>query len=150
MSYTSHSPDPLAQPDFYDSVPTKRFFAWLVDVAIITLVCLVLTPFTGFLSLLVWAPFWFLVSFLYRWGTLAGGSATWGMRLMAVEMRDADDRAFSAGTAFAHTLGYTVSIAIPVLQVISIILMLTSARGQGLTDHVLGTVAINRRLRRGL
>ena len=32
-----------------------------------------------------------------------------------------------------------------VLQVISIVLMLTTPRAQGLTDHVLGTVALNRR-----
>ena len=30
------------------------------------------------------------------------------------------------------------------VQVVSVILMFTSSRGQGLTDHVLGTVAINR------
>jgi hypothetical protein len=27
---------------------------------------------------------------------------------------------------------------------VSVVLMLTSARGQGLSDHILGTVAINR------
>ncbi|MGJ8558402.1 MAG: RDD family protein, partial [Sulfitobacter geojensis] len=42
-------------------------------------------------------------------------------------------------------LGYSVSFAIPVLQLISIVLMLTSARRQGLTDMVLGTVALNKR-----
>jgi hypothetical protein len=31
------------------------------------------------------------------------------------------------------------------LQVASVVLMLTSRRGQGLSDHVLGTVALNRR-----
>jgi hypothetical protein len=31
------------------------------------------------------------------------------------------------------------------LQLISIVLMLVTARGQGLTDHVLGTTAINLR-----
>ena len=47
--------------------------------------------------------------------------------------------------AFLHTLGYTVSIGMPLLQVISIVLMLTTERAQGLSDHVLGTVALNRR-----
>jgi hypothetical protein len=34
---------------------------------------------------------------------------------------------------------------VPVLQVISIILMLTTAKGQGLSDSLLGTVMLNRR-----
>ncbi|HSG55282.1 MAG TPA: RDD family protein, partial [Paracoccaceae bacterium] len=46
--------------------------------------------------------------------------------------------------AVAHTLGLSISFAMPLLQVVSIILMLTTARKQGLTDHLLGTVALNR------
>ncbi|MEC8575989.1 MAG: RDD family protein, partial [Pseudomonadota bacterium] len=38
-----------------------------------------------------------------------------------------------------------ISVAIPVLQVISVLMMLTSSRGQGLTDALLGTVMLNRR-----
>ena len=34
-----------------------------------------------------------------------------------------------------------------VLQVISIVLMMTTSRAQGLTDHFLGTVAINKAAR---
>ncbi|MEO1734456.1 MAG: RDD family protein, partial [Pseudomonadota bacterium] len=37
------------------------------------------------------------------------------------------------------------SFAFPIVQVISVVLMLTNARAQGLTDHVLGTVALARR-----
>jgi hypothetical protein len=43
-----------------------------------------------------------------------------------------------------HTLGYTLTIATLLPQLLSIALMLTGARGQGLSDLVLGTVAINR------
>lgn len=148
MTYADHTPDPMTQPAFYDNVPSKRLAAWAVDVAVITAVCLVLLPFTGFLALFIWPLFWLVISFVYRWMTLSGGSATWGMRLMAIELREADGARLSPGTAFAHTLGYSVSIALPVLQIISVVLMATTARGQGLTDHVLGTVAINRRLGR--
>ena len=49
------------------------------------------------------------------------------------------------GKAIAHTAGYFVSMAVAVIQIISVIMMLTSARGQGLTDSFLGTVMINRR-----
>ena len=66
------------------------------------------------------------------------------MRLMAIEFRDRTGRRFDLATAFLHTLGYTLTIATLLLQVLSIGLMLTSARRQGLSDLVLGTVAINR------
>ena len=51
---------------------------------------------------------------------------------------------FDFATAFLHTLGYTLSIGTLLVQIVSVFLMFTSSRGQGLTDHVLGTVAINR------
>ena len=59
------------------------------------------------------------------------------------EYRLAADR-FDLSAAFLHTLGFSISISIPVLQVISVVLMLTTGRAQGLTDHVLGTAALNR------
>jgi len=60
-------------------------------------------------------------------------------------MRTMHGERFDLGTAFGHTLGYSLSIAAFPVQAVSILLMLTTARGQGLTDHVLGTVALNRR-----
>ncbi|WP_416361582.1 RDD family protein, partial [Leisingera sp.] len=77
--------------------------------------------------------------------TIANGSATWGMRFAGIELRDGSGQRLGSGLAALHTAGYSLSLALPVLQVISVILMLTSARGQGLTDHFLGTVMLNRR-----
>ncbi|MEC7300489.1 MAG: RDD family protein [Pseudomonadota bacterium] len=138
-------PDPYHQPEFYADIPVKRLLAWVVDCILILGVVLLALPFTAFTGIFFF-PFLFLVlGFLYRWMTLASGSATWGMRLMAVEMRDGYGRKFDGATAFLHTLGYTVSLAFPVLQFVSIVMMLMGAKSQGLTDNVLGTVAINRR-----
>ena len=138
-------PDPVMQPEFYADIPLKRLLAWVVDVIVTTVMVLMIIPFTAFTGLFFLPLLFLTVGFLYRWMTLAGGSATWGMRLMAVEMRDGYGRRFDGGTAFLHTLGYTVSLAFPVLQVISIVMMVMGQRAQGLTDNVLGTVAINRR-----
>lgn len=139
------TPDPEIQPQFYASVPSKRLVAWIFDMILIFVICLIILPFTAFTGLLFF-PFLMLVAgFLYRVATLAGGSATWGMRLMSLEIRQGDDRPLDGPTAFLHTLGYSVSLAIPILQLISVVLMLTSARKQGLTDMVLGTVALNKR-----
>jgi uncharacterized RDD family membrane protein YckC len=85
-----------------------------------------------------------IVGFVYRVITIANGSATWGMRLMAIEFRRADGARFDLGAAFLHTLGYSISWAFPILQLISVVLMATTEKGQGLTDHVMGTVALNR------
>ena len=140
-----HLPDPETQAHFYENVPAKRLLAWIADAVLIFLVCLAVLPFTAFTGVFFFPFLMLVVGFAYRVVTLAAGSATWGMRLFAIEFRTAQGERFDLGTAFLHTLGYSVSIAIPILQVISIVLMLTTARGQGLTDHVLGTVALNRR-----
>ncbi len=141
----AHLPDPDTQPGFYDSVPTKRLLAWLVDTVLIAIVSLIVVPFTAFTGLFFFPFLMFVTGFFYRWFTLAGGSATWGMRLMAIELRGPTGARFDGGTAFLHTLGYTVSWAFPLLQLASVMMMATGARGQGLTDMVLGTVALNRR-----
>ena len=138
-------PDPDTQPQFYAGIPAKRLLAWFVDSLIIVLICVVILPFTFFTGLFFFAFLLLFVGFFYRVITLASGSATLGMRLMSMEIRDHDDRPLSTGTAILHTLGYSVSVGFPLLQVVSIVLMCTSARKQGLTDMVLGTVPMNRR-----
>ena len=142
---TVMTPDPQTQPEFYDGVTLKRFLAWVVDALLIVLICLVIVPFTAFTGLFFFPALMLVVGFVYRWATLSSGSATWGMRLVAMEIRQADDRPLDGGMALLHTFGYTVSVAMAPLQLISVILMLTSERRQGLSDLVLGTVPLNRR-----
>ena len=139
------TPDPDSQPEFYAGVPTKRLFAWAVDALFTLITCLVILPFTAFTGLFFFPLMLLIVGFVYRFATLTKGSATFGMRLFGMELRTAGDEPLDAGTAFAHTLGYTVSVGMAPLQLISIVLMGTTPRGQGLSDMVLGTVALNRR-----
>lgn len=140
----SRLPDPETQAEFYADVPLKRLLAWVVDSAIVLGIGVLLLPLTAFAAVLVLPVYFFVVSFLYRWRTLAGGSATWGMRLMAIQFRTREGELMDGRTALLHTLGYTISVMAFPLQIVSIVLMLTGPRGQGLTDHVLGTVALNR------
>ncbi|MDQ1848227.1 RDD family protein [Gemmobacter fulvus] len=140
----THLPDPDRQAEFYAGVPTKRALAWVVDTILIALITAVIVPFTVFTALFFLPLLYLLISFTYRVLTLAGGSATPGMRLMNVVMLTRNGERFDLATAFLHTLGYTLSIGTLLVQILSGFLMLTSARGQGLTDHILGTVAINR------
>ena len=138
-------PDPEYHAEFYNDVPTKRLFAWGVDVVLISVLVGLLTLLGVFLPLFFLPFLYFCVSFLYRWLTIAGRSATPGMRLMAIELRNSEGRKLDGGQAFLHTAGYAFSVLTVPLQLISIIMMMATPRGQGLTDTVLGTAAINRR-----
>ena len=153
MTYTqsrsySHSalPDPSTAPEFYDGVLFKRAAAWGIDVVLVAILCALLLPFTAFLGLFFFPAMMVVVGFFYRWWTIGSGSATWGMSMMAIELRERDGGRFSSATAFWHTLGYTVSILVAPLQLVSMLMMLVSARRQGLSDLILGTAAVNRPL----
>lgn len=139
-----HSPrSNLFAPHHFAGVPLKRGLAWVFDVILIAVLCILVLPFTAFTGIFFFPFLMLVVGFIYRWFTIAGGSATWGMRMMGIALCDNDGTPLTSGLALAHTFGYTISIALPPLQLISIILMLVTARGQGLTDQVLGTTAIN-------
>ena len=143
MPNTAH-PDPVTQQGFYADTPMKRLFAWFIDMIIISVIVGVIVPLTAFTALF-FIPFLFLVvGFIYRTLTISGRSATWGMRMMSIELRDSDGDRFGFGQSFLHTLGYSVSIGVPILQIISVILMLTTAKKQGLTDMIMGSVMINK------
>ncbi|MBB3710566.1 putative RDD family membrane protein YckC [Limimaricola variabilis] len=138
-------PDPETSPDCYEGVALKRGIAWLVDVTLIAVICALLVPLTAFVGLFFFPMMMMVVGFLYRWWTIASGSATWGMRLMAIELRDGSDRPLDPTQAFLHTAGYAVSIMIFPLQLVSMAMMLLTPHGQGLTDSVLATTALRRR-----
>ena len=138
-------PNPEMHADLYEGVPFKRLIAWGVDLIITVLITVVLVPFTGFIAVFFLPLFYLIVSFLYRWVTIARGSATPGMRMAAIELRNANGQRLDTSEAALHTLGYSLSFAIFPLQLVSIALMLVSERRQGLTDHVMGTAMLNRR-----
>lgn len=137
-------PDPETSPECYDGVALKRAIAWLVDVTVIAVICALLVPLTAFVGLFFF-PLMMVVGFVYRVATIASGSATWGMRLMAIELRDGDDRPLDTSQAFLHTAGYAVSMMVFPLQLVSMAMMLLTPHGQGLTDSVLATTALRRR-----
>ena len=150
MTFTTALPDPDAQPEFYASVPAKRLLAWCMDVVFVIAMTAPLTLLIALPGLVVWPLLllipllWIAGGFAYRWATLSNASATWGMRLMAIELRDIDGDRLSGTTAFWHTAGYALCIATAPLQLISIAMMAFTPRGQGIGDTLLGTTAINR------
>lgn len=139
MDDTPHSSDAR----HYAGVPFRRGIAWVLDMILIALLCTLILPFTAFTGVFFFPVLMLVTGFIYRWFTIAGGSSTWGMRIMGIGLRDHHGAELSSGLALAHTFGYSISVAIPPLQLISVILMLVTPRGQGLTDHLLGTTAIH-------
>lgn len=143
-TFDSALPDPRTSPEFYDGVLTKRVFAWIIDVILIGLIAAIAVPFTAFLGLLFFPFLMLVLGFVYRWFTIAGGSSTWGMRMMAIELREADGGKMSSNSALWHTIGYSVSVTVAPLQLVSMLMMLMTDRRQGLTDTIMGTAMINR------
>jgi len=144
--YTAALPDPQYQPEFYSDIAPKRLMAWVIDVGMILGMTLLVLPFTAFIGLFFLPFLYAVIGFVYRVLTISGGSATLGMRVMSVELRTAAGEKLDLGSAFLHTLGYYLSFAMALVQVASVVLMITSERGQSLTDMVLGTVMLNRRI----
>ncbi|TFL18210.1 RDD family protein [Jannaschia formosa] len=137
-------PDPHHQPEFYDGIVVKRGLAWVVDVLLITFATFLLGIVTLSLAWFLWPIASLAVGALYRVTTLANRSATWGMRLMGVELRDHHGRRFDGPTALLHVIGYYASISFLLPALGSVAAMLVTDRRQGLTDLVMGTAAINR------
>jgi uncharacterized RDD family membrane protein YckC len=137
-------PDPVRHAAFYEGVAAKRALAWGIDSVITGLAALLVLPFTAFVAVFFFPLLFGVVNLAYRCVTLANFSATPGMWLLGVEFRQADGSRLDAPTAVLHTLGtmFTWTTVLP--QVASAALMAMHPRGQGLTDLVLGTVAIRR------
>jgi len=113
---------------------------------IITLVIAIVIALLSF-GIFFWIFFlvWAAVSFVYRVATLTSGSATLGMRFVGIEFRTNDGLPFDAATALLHTGGTVFAFGFSILHIVSMGMMVTTERGQGLVDMALGTVALNRR-----
>lgn len=146
------TPHPDRHPEFYEGVLAKRLIAFGIDlvvtaaIAAALMVPVALVGIVLIFPLLLLPVIWVATGFVYRWFTLASGSATWGMRLMALELRDRDGGRLDSGTALLHTAGTYASFGLPPVQLISVLAMILSPRGQGITDMVLGTTMLNRAL----
>lgn len=137
-------PDPFQQPEFYAGVLPKRAIAWIMDVILITVLSFIAGILTLSLAWFLWPITFVVIGFLYRTATLASGSATWGMRLMGIELRDIAGERFTGMTSLIHVVGYYASMAFVLPAVASIAAMFITDKRQSLVDLILGTAAINR------
>ncbi|MDE2332311.1 MAG: RDD family protein [Bradyrhizobium sp.] len=147
-----HAFDPYLHPELFRGVLTRRFFAFLIDLMVLSipvvLACLFIAVF-GVVTLgLGWALFWLvspasIIWALVYFGSSLGGphSATLGMRVMDLEMRTwyGAPAYFVLGAMHAVLFWISVSFFSPLVVLVG----LFNGRRRLLHDILLGTVIIN-------
>lgn len=141
--------DPLARPELYDGVLSRRMLAFVVDAAlvgVITLFVFVVNFFFGILTLglswLLYPVLFPLVALGYNALTLGGqASATPGMRLFGLEMRVWDGQRLYPLLAALHAVLFWVSVSL--LTPLVLLVGLFNDRRRLLHDIVLGTVLVD-------
>src|SRR6202167_5647463 len=151
-----HAFDPWTQPELFRGVLTRRVFAFLIDLVVLSipviLACLFIAVF-GLLTLgLGWALFWLVspasvIWALIYYGACLGGphSATLGMRVMDLELCTWYGAPGYLVLGATHAVLFWVSIS--VLSPLVLLVGLFNGRRRLLHDIVLGTVMINSSVR---
>lgn len=133
-----------------------RMLAYGIDLLVMGLLVsfyAALAFFFGFLTLgLTWLVYPILiplVALLYNGLTLSGErSATWGMRLMGVEVRNLDGSRVSFLTAAGHALlfylTWSLSVVVPWLTPIVLLIGLFRADRRMLHDMLTGVILVRR------
>lgn len=141
-------PDPARDARFYEGVAQRRLLAFAIDAAVIAVLGFLgaaafgLATFgVGFLAA---GPITLGLAFLYRALTIARLSATPGMWVAGVELREAHGGRMTPPTAAAHTALYFACFFLVVPQIVSVWLMATTPAGRGLPDLALGAAMIHR------
>ena len=137
-------PDPQIDGQFYTGVVFKRLVAWFIDFIIIMLIASALVLISFGIGAFAFPVLLLASNIGYRIFTLARNSATLGMYIAGIEIRNGQGNKLTVEEAAWHTGIYTlVAISFFVL-IISSIMMLINERGQGIHDYFVGTTAINR------
>lgn len=151
-----HAFDPWEQPELFRGVLTRRVFAFLIDLLILSVPVVLAILFIAVFGLVTlglgWALFWLVspasvIWAIFYYGMTLGGphSATVGMRMMDLEMRTwyGEPSYFPLGAAHAVVYWISVSILSPLVLLVG----LFNGRRRLLHDVILGTVVINTSVR---
>ncbi|MFG3593575.1 RDD family protein [Bradyrhizobium sp. RDI18] len=151
-----HAFDPYSQPELFRGVLTRRVFAFLIDLVVLSVPVILGYIFIAVFGLITlglgWMLFWLawpatIVWAIVYYGTSIGGphSATLGMRAMDLELRTwyGEPGYFVLGAC--HAVLYWVSISF--LTPLVLLVGLFNSRRRLLHDIILGTVIINSSVR---
>ena len=150
--FQPHAFDPWLQPELFRGVATRRVFAFLIDLVVLSIPVILGYLFIAVFGLLTlglgWALFWLawpasVVWAILYYGASLGGphSATVGMRVMDLELRTwyGAPGYFVLGATHAVLFWVSVSFLTPLVLLVG----LFNGRSRLLHDIVLGTVVIN-------
>jgi uncharacterized RDD family membrane protein YckC len=151
-----HAFDPSGQPELFRGVLTRRVFAFLIDLVVLSIPVILGYVFIAVFGLITlglgWALFWLawpatVIWAIVYYGASVGGphSATMGMRVMDLELRTwyGAPGYFVLGAAHAVLFWVSVSFLTPLVLLVG----LFNGRRQLLHDLLLGTVVINSSVR---
>jgi uncharacterized RDD family membrane protein YckC len=144
--------DPWLHPELYRGVLTRRVFAFLIDVAVLSIPVILAVVFIFFFGLITLSLGWWLYGLLgpasviwavVYYGSSLGGphSATLGMRAMDLQLRSWTGAPgyFVLGAAHAVLFWMLVSFFTPLILLVG----LFNDRRRLLHDMMLGTVVVN-------
>jgi uncharacterized RDD family membrane protein YckC len=151
-----HAFDPDFQPELFRGVLTRRMFAFLIDLVVLSVPVILGYLFIAVFGLITlglgWALFWLawpasVVWAIVYYGSSLGGphSATVGMRVMDLELRTwyGAPGYFVLGATHAVLFWVSISFLTPLVLLVG----LFNGRRRLLHDIVLGTVVINSSVR---
>jgi uncharacterized RDD family membrane protein YckC len=154
--FQPHAFDPLSQPELFRGVLTRRAFAFLIDLVVLSVPVILAVVFIALFGVVTlglgWALFWLVspasvIWALIYYGASLGGphSATVGMRMMDLQMRTwyGAPSYFVLGAMHAVAFWVSVSFLTPLVLLVG----LFNGRRRLLHDIVLGTVVINSSVR---
>ncbi|MEA2830756.1 MAG: hypothetical protein QOF22_1504 [Bradyrhizobium sp.] len=152
-SFQAHAYDPWLQPELFRGVLTRRVFAFLIDLVVLSIPVILAVIFIAVFGVVTlglgWALFWLVSPASVIWaviyyGASLGGphSATMGMRVMDLQMRtwSGAPSYFVLGAMHAVLFWVSVSFLTPLVLLVG----LFNGRRRLLHDMILGTVVINR------
>lgn len=137
-------PDPDHDPQFYTGVPFKRLIAWFIDFFVIIALGLGASIATIGIAAIFFPLTLLIINLIYRIYFLKTRSATPGMMLTGIEIRNHHGDRLTSEEALWHTVVFTLAMMFVFIQILSVAMMLFSHRGQGVHDYLRGTTAINR------
>ncbi len=144
MTTDSGLPDPQIDSQFYTGVPFKRLIAWFIDFIIIMLIASALVLVSFGIGAFAFPLLLFVSNIGYRIFTIKRNSATLGMHIAGIEIRNNQGNKLNLEETIWHTGIYTIVAISFFVLIISMIMMLINDRGQGIHDYFVGTTAINR------
>jgi uncharacterized RDD family membrane protein YckC len=151
-----HAFDPMLQPELFRGVLTRRLFAFLIDLVVLSIPVILAVIFIAVFGVVTlglgWALFWLVspasvIWALIYYGASLGGphSATVGMRVMDLELRTWYGAPCYFVLGAMHAVLFWVSVS--VLSPLVLLVGLFNGRRRLLHDIILGTVVINSSVR---